>query len=215
MKRKTLTLVLCLLATFALASIGFASWIIANPADINLTDEGSFTVYNATDSTASISVTFAGDKNSIIFGKPTEDKIATIPDPWLTMGSEMAEENLSVSLTVSESNDDYTGTLVVYLYVDNETYQKLEKAKTDKLINYSDDLFQAVQIGSTTYHGIKQETSNSTTLNLAFTWGEKFGKTNPYLHYNGGSYDANAAETLNSLLPLNNIKFNVLITEAE
>lgn len=214
MKRKTLTLVLCLLATFALASIGFASWIIANPADINLTDEGSFTVYDATDSTASISVTFAGGKKSIIFGKPTAEKIATIQDPWLTMGSEMAEENLSVSLTVSESNDDYTGTLAVYLYVDNETYQKLEKAKTDELINYSDDLFQEVQIGSKTYHGIKQETSNSTTLNLSFTWGEKFGSTNPYLHYNGGSYDANAAETLNSLLPLNNIKFNVLITEA-
>ena len=39
MKRKTLTLVLCLLATFALASVGFASWILTNPNSIDFGSE--------------------------------------------------------------------------------------------------------------------------------------------------------------------------------
>ena len=87
MKRKTLTLVLCLLATFALASIGFASWIISNPNDVNITEEGSFTVYEAVDSTAKVTHSFAGGKSKFIFGKPTQSEIDTVTTRWLTLGA--------------------------------------------------------------------------------------------------------------------------------
>lgn len=220
MKRKTLTLVLCLLATFALASIGFASWIISNPADVNVVEQGSFTVYDATDSTAKVSVNFANDKKKIIFGKPTADEItnANFTTPWLTLGT-MDVENLAVSITVSESNADYVGTLEVYLYVDSATYQKLEKAKTDGLINYEASQFTTLTINENTYYGVKVEVSQSDdktqskTLNLNFSWGTTFGGINPYLHYNKSSYSANAVTALDGLLPLNDLKFNILVKE--
>lgn len=215
MKRKTLTLVLCLLATFALASIGFASWIIASPDDVNITDEGSFTVYNAVDSTAQVTYSFANGKNQFIFGKPTEAEINAISKPWLTVGDEMAEENLSVTINVNESNANYNETLEVYIYVNSDTYTALQAAKTAGLIYYADDLFQTIEIDSKTYYGVKAEGTESISLTLAFQWGTEFNKINPYKYYNtkDDGYDATAATKLNALAPLNTLKFNVLIKE--
>lgn len=219
MKRKTLTLVLCLLATFALASIGFASWIIANPSDVNITEEGSFTVYEATDTTAAINWSFVSGKNRIIFGKPTSDQLGQVTGtPWLTYDDSddsMAEENLSVSVSVSQTNESYNGTIEVYLYVDASTYTVLQTAKTNKLIDFNDSQFVELTIGSTKYYGMKVELSGQTPsiLTLTFSWGEKFKGKNPYVHYNSGSYDDTAAATLNSLKPLNSLEFNLLIQE--
>lgn len=214
MKRKTLTLTLCLLATLALASIGFASWIIANPdLTVDGETEGSFVVYDATDKSITVNVEFADDSNQIIFGKPAAT--STVTDPWLTAGDDIAVENLSVSFTATATNaDTATNGLEVFLYVDAATYGKLESAKTAGLINYSDDQFVEVTNGDTSLgYGVRVDLSSSETLSLVFEWGTTFGGKNPFDYYNALDYTTDAATNLKELAKLNGITFNILVQE--
>ena len=57
MKRKTMTLVLCLLAALALVSVGFASWVIS--ADANKTVSGNIKVDTVEDKRLSADVTLS------------------------------------------------------------------------------------------------------------------------------------------------------------
>ncbi len=220
MKRKTLTLVLCLLATFALASIGFASWIIANPdLTVNGTQEGSFVVYDTTESSISVDVEFNKNAdeeeiNQIIFGKPagyTEDQ-----KHWLTPGEDILEENLSVTINFTVTNIDNAKNGLEYMVLVSEAdYQKLATAKENKLISFDASLFEKVQDseGAVLGYGVKKDLKATDSYTLTFTWGSAFGGVNPLTHYNKGSYDASAKTNLDALQELSGIKFELTIQE--
>lgn len=222
MKRKTLTLVLCLLATLALGSIGFATWIIANPnLQVTGTQTGSFTVYDATDQSITVEVVFPKDEdgneiNNLIFGTPTDEQMSAFDHPWVTVDEDMLEENLSVSFDVTAENASFAegGHLEVYLYVDAASYEIIKKAKESGLINYNDNMFKELTVDDTTVYGVMKELHESVSMSLVFSWGSTFGNKNPFLYYNSLPYTEEAAANLNALVPLNGLNFNILIQEA-
>lgn len=215
MKRKTLTLVLCLLATFALASIGFASWIIANPdLTINGTTEGSFIVYDTTESSISVDVSFEGEKNQIIFGKPSDYVVNQ--KHWLTPGEDILVENLSVTINFKVTNIDNAKNGLEYMVlVSKADYDKLAAAKENNLIGFDANLFTEVKDSEDTVlgYGVKKDLNATDSYILTFTWGSAFGGVNPLTHYNKGSYDASAKTNLDALKALSGIKFNLTIQE--
>ena len=98
MKRKTLTMVLCLLTCLSLVGVGFASWVISS-GDTSDPIYGNIQVDTVTDHRFTLSS--ASITDSIIFDMQADD---SIKDPWLTNND--ATENLSVSfdITVSVKN---------------------------------------------------------------------------------------------------------------
>ena len=215
MKRKTLTLVLCLLATFALASIGFASWIIANPdLTVNGTQEGSFIVYDATETSISIDVTFADSKNQIIFGKPVGYVLNE--KHWLTPEEDILEENLSVTIHFSVTNGSNAKNGLEYMVlVSAVDYAKISAAKEANLISYDASLFSEVkdEEGTLLGYGVKEDLTDGDSYTLTFTWGSAFGGKNPVTHYNAGGYQASAKTNLDALEALSGIIFKLTIQE--
>lgn len=238
MKRKTLTLVLCLLATFALASIGFASWIIANP-DITTegTTSGQFTVYEAVSETMSASVDFVGGKNTFVFGKP--ENYSADSTKWLTASEDVLEESLSVTMNITITNANLLngGSVDVIIFVENNN---LVTAMSNGLltckVNNEASTFTATQVkvGNETKDvyaitksltpSIAQDATDGTlTLTLEFGWGSTFGTQNPYAYYNAMNYDdkigektaaTHAQENLGALqTALTGLAFNVKIVK--
>ena len=227
MKRKTLTLVLCLLATFALASIGFASWIISNPdVSVEGTTVGDFTVYNAVDQSVGLSYSFdtnALDKTGFIFGKPADT--STVLNPWLTFSNDMKVEDLTVNMTLTVTSPSYLANdLKVYFYVAKGS--ALETAISNKYIKCvnGDFAYKTISVGGTNTEVYAVEitvskgdvSDESHVVTFEFAWGDAFkyegNNVNPYFYYNAGDYTTSAETTLNALAGLNNLKFNVLIT---
>lgn len=227
MKRKTLTLVLCLLATFALASIGFASWIITNPdVTVEGTQVGDFTVYDAVDQ--SVGLTYSFDKNVLdktgfIFGKPADT--SSVLNPWLTVSNDMAVEDLTVNMTLTVTNPtSLANDIKVYFYVAKES--NLATAITNKYIKCENGTFanKTITIGGTPTEVYAVEitvskadvSDGSHVVTFEFAWGDAFklesSNVNPYFYYNSGNYQADAEETLDTLAELEDVKFNVLIT---
>lgn len=228
MKRKTLTLVLCLLATFALASIGFASWVLTNPdVTVTGTTQGDFTVYDATDASVSVGAQFSA--NGFVFGAPVTPK--TGGTPWLT-ATEMSTDLLTVKVTLTVTNyaslSDAGLTIKVYPTLnDEEDTTKLKSAIEEKYILCSStEQFASENISidgesKSAYVLTKTITkteivngSGTVSFDLTFAWGEVFGKQNPFNYYYDKSYDASVATDLNKLYAaLNGLKFNLLITD--
>lgn len=222
MKRKTLTLVLCLLATFALASIGFASWIIANPNIQQSATTGDFTVYDAELQGMDATVTFEDEVSTFVFGKPVG--YAAQPGDWLTAGSDIATENLEVTLNISVSNANLLngGTIDVLIYV---TDNKLVNAISDGYLTCPTGTFEATTLDGNTIYAIKKTltpsiegTTGTTSVTLEFGWGTKFGSENPYTHYNDLTYTAELGTQAESNLDalstaIKGLKFNVKISK--
>lgn len=231
MKRKTLTLVLCLLATFALASIGFASWVLTNPdVTVTGTTQGDFTVYDATDKSVSVSASFSN--TGFVFGAPVTPE--TGGTPWLTTES-MSPDVLKITVTLTVTNysslSDSGLTVKVYLYP-NPTLEKtgLQTAIEKNYISCKTGTFstQDIKIGSDTKSAyvlsinipkskikqIEDSVVGTATFDLEFEWGTLFEKTNPFNYYYNKPFDASVATTLNALYTaLNELNFNLLITD--
>lgn len=229
MKRKTLTLVLCLLATFALASVGFASWILTNPdVTVTGTTQGDFTVYDATDKSVSVDASFSA--NGFVFGAPVTPKEGG--SPWLTTNG-MDKDVLTVKVTLKVTNYDSLSdaglTIKIYPTFNKvEDTSKLKSAIENEYIacststgTFSDD---SITIGESTkaaYVLTKtisktdiQNGSGTVNFDLTFEWGTKLGGENPFNHYYALPYDNSVAEKLNALYAaLNGLKFNLLITD--
>ena len=104
MKRKSLTLMICLLAAFALASIGFASWIITNP-NASTEEDGTITVDDVESEVFEIGAAWSTD-NKIKFGVPSGYSAKTTD--WLTNDSgnvDFLEAILVVTITAEDSEN--------------------------------------------------------------------------------------------------------------
>ena len=227
MKRKTLTLVLCLLATFALASIGFASWVLTNPdVTVTGTTQGDFTVYDATDKSVSVSASFSN--TGFVFGAPVTPE--TGGTPWLTTES-MSPDVLKITVTLTVTNyasfSDAGLTIKIYPTLDNTG---LKTAIESNYISCTTGSFkdESITIGSETKSGyvltktiakssIKPsgDTGDGTaSFDLTFAWGSELGSENPFNYYYDKPFDANVGTKLNALYAaLNELKFNLLITD--
>ena len=83
MKRKTLTLVLCLLTVMSLVGVGFASWVI--DADASAPVEGNIIVDTVADKRLELAVAFKNDQKDIkvfYFFKKILNSISIIASIW-------------------------------------------------------------------------------------------------------------------------------------
>ena len=72
MKRKTLTLVLCLLTVMSLVGVGFASWVIS--ADTSVEETGKIVVDTVTDNRLTLEVGTVANKD-IVFTTEADQKL--------------------------------------------------------------------------------------------------------------------------------------------
>ena len=89
MKRKTLTMVLCLLTCLSLVGVGFASWVISSGDTEKLT--GNIQVDTVTDHRFTFGEAALGEEDIIYFGMNDNTEI---PGAWLT-NTEVKKENLT------------------------------------------------------------------------------------------------------------------------
>lgn len=227
MKRKSLSLTLCLLTCLALIGVGFAAWVVSAGDTKEVT--GNITVDTVEDHRYQINV--VGDTNlnsvgTIIFGRP-----ASVDNTgWLANnGGTDKVENLSVSfkVTVSKKSDSTNTALEV-----NGANQPTLTAGT---ISMSDTAkWNAVKNASTADGtGLIKDGTVSITkstddgdvnvyvVTVSFKWGDAFGtdSTNPYTYYNAitNPSDAvmqNAVDNLKLISDLSSVTFSFTLTLA-
>ena len=226
MRRKNLTVFICLLATLALASIGFAAWVITN--DANAGDTGSITVDIVKDARIDMSAEILND-DAIVFGsKSTIDA----PYKWLKYeqtkdGSGTVldlDENLSITVRITVSNYSYlTSTNAVTLTFtekEGESYYSnaLGKGYVGALPVITLD--RADLIDSSKVSNITHDQDNDKVtfeIEVKFAWGTAFNGKNPIDFYNSSEYsDVLADEAFDTLedlnITLNNGKINYILT---
>ena len=232
MKRKTLTLVLCLLATFALASIGFASWIITNPDISGSETTGNFTVYDTETKEISASVIVDKDvsdetkKGYFIFGKPST--YSPTSSQWLTAGSDVKEEKLTVTLDITIGNANLLngGSIDVVFYLDTNTLPTaitngyLTFKINNETVTFKTDIMDGKYACKLTLKPTinSGSTDGTATVTLEFGWGAKFGYINPYNYYSDKAYASYSGEAKTNLVALEeavtNLDFKVKISKS-
>lgn len=192
MKRKSLSLTLCLLTCLALIGVGFAAWVVSAGDTKEVT--GNITVDTVTD--ARYKLELAGTNNlSVYFGKKND---ASITNPWLANPAEK-EEALTVSFEVTVKKND--GTEIEANIVGNATVDTkptlsatFGAPETDAWKIVTGGTVQ----GQTSYNLInapsavsiekKADTTSTYTVTVTFAWGDYFKvgteNVNPYIFYN-------------------------------
>lgn len=215
MKRRSLTLVVCLLATLSLASVGFAAWVISAGDVENLT--GNITVHKVEDERISIvDIEYDGSATTdgFVFGQP----LATIDNAWLTNEDDSGipiNEKLQIVITfkvvkvidgtpVKDAKVTCTfGSTPATFKVGGETY--IEVVNTAPAVTNN---------GDGTY-----------SVTIALQWGTHWGNhVSPYTYYNdldpndyvsgnsGPTYADDAKARLEAMYTaVNEGKFNVTI----
>lgn len=185
MKRKTMTLVLCLLAALALVSVGFASWVIS--AEAKHTVEGSITVDAVVDKRLTVNHEFTGTgdtKDKFLFGK----KSVTPAPQYSWLQNAETQEKLSVEIK--------------FTVVKDASYELGEGKLFEGTVSWTSDLFGKKYNNQDNQEFIRKITPDNTkltfdkdssdptgntftaTLTLTLDWGAAFSNTNPYQYYN-------------------------------
>ena len=194
MKRKTLTMVLCLLTCLSLIGVGFAAWVISS-GDTSDPISGNIQVDTVTDHRFTLSPASITDK--IIFDMKSD---ASITDPWLA--NDDAAENLSVSfdITVSVKNALAENTEAAWA---NAVTIAAEYTAPD-----TPEYRDAVEAGaisegvvSVAFSSASDDKKSATyTVTITFAWGEAFD-TGRTTYYSGSALsltnDDNTADNLN------------------
>lgn len=219
MKRRSLTVLLCLLAIISLASVGFASWVIS--AGDTEVAEGSITVENVTDERLEIrnlkfddyeydSTTAATQMPKFVFGK---SKNATTYN-WLLNDK---EEKMSIKVSFNVHKKDGGTEVTDASKLDLSVVFALAEGKSfavagDESKFYAEIVNSEPQVSYVTDHF-------ECTIELA--WGNYFDSTlkNPFDYYNSKEITddlANDAKTKLAAMfaALRNVKYKVTITVA-
>lgn len=214
MKRKTLTMVLCLLTVLSVVGVGFASWIIS--ADASDVTEGNIVVDTVTDNRLSLSVSTPVDSegNALVDFQFLGNSANPIEPtaPWLTTDS-LLDEVLEIDFTCTvtkmsnetfESIDDVTiganfitpATQVGE--VDDNGDPVIDEATLEQVMvntTYGDAINAGCIALCTTEgytDGIKvsaktlsdDKKSITFTVSIKYVWGTAFGGINPFDYYN-------------------------------
>lgn len=174
MKRKSLTMILCLLTCLSLVGVGFAAWVITGPAEDDVT--GNIIVDSVTDNRYTLTV--VADQEDI---RLTGPESATTG--WLTSNAtETADLEVVVTCTLTKkSGETFNSVDDVNLAANftEPTDDKYVAAKTAKCFEY---------VGSVISEEKLSDDSKTLTFKVTITyeWGEIFSNSNPYTFYNNG-----------------------------
>lgn len=206
MKRKTLTLTLCLLACFAVIGVGFAAWIITSDAEETVT--GNIKVETVEDHRLKIEIISTEADNVIRFGKP----VGYAENSWI-LNNEAETENL-------------TATIKFTIKKGNATVTSLEDAKIAVTAEFSTTITADMNkgVGNKTLVTIPTEFTvekDSTDsegktfmIKVVFNYGDEFGTINPYEFYKDKDVTAegdNAVNNLGKLYELNGAGYTLII----
>ncbi len=222
MKRRSLTAVIGILAVFALASIGFASWIITNP-NSGTEAPGTIVVDDVTSEVFSITTNWdTTSKGQIVFGKPKN--YVEKENDWLTSDAETVE-NLEAELTITFNKKDNvnletilgeTPVKLALKVVDNniESDKEEDKVLSDENASklFSDlTLPQPVlkiKVGNefVSFDGTIDfedlDENASCVIKVTFAWGTKTNSLNPYAYYNGIKFGTDQDPSEEVVLPI-------------
>lgn len=194
MKRKTLTIAISFFALIAIVSVGFASWVISRPEQVE-NKAGEITVETVDDSSL-IEMTVTIDDAAIRFNHP---ETMSESNAWLTSKNETQTEKLTATITIKLSaqlGDDDTITLATSVTGDASKYAELtqEQVTTEGTTKYNyiggikllkeGTLYSKDAVSLTTLSKTDFNESNECKIVVAFGWGEKFNFKNPYDYYN-------------------------------
>lgn len=194
MKKRTLTLTLCLLALVALFSVGFAAWIVTSPIN-DAKPDGSITVDTVSDERVTLSATIT--EAEIVFGRESNEAIAAYPYKWVVLDS-VSTENLTATVTLTITGFSYLKDITLNLTTalkDGVTKPEIYMNTDYSGTGYADAV-TAKLVGALPYQNVKLtnaelraatdseediyctvvESSNTATvvIKVHFTWGEKF-----------------------------------------
>lgn len=163
---KKIIIISAVFGAMALASTGFASWIITTES--TQVADGTVSVETVSTNDHVITVT-PGENTCLSFGAPATMDIA---NAWLT-NTDGTAENRTVTYTVSVSNG---GTAVV----------------SGVTFSNAANVTSAISKGYITQ---PTATISGSTLIVSYSWGATFGNKNPYNYYNGMKFDAALPDT--------------------
>lgn len=187
MKRRTLTLTLCILACIALIGVGFASWVITYNKKAEVT--GNVDIDTISDKSHVVTVT-SGAGQSVVFGAKAVS--STTPKTWLTLGKsdsgeDDATENLVLTYTVKVTNwnDLVTGKEFIVTVEEvkgSDDATPYASAVTSELVaslpsQTDSDATNKIKIENT-------ETDGEYKVTITFNWGTYFNGKNPTDFYN-------------------------------
>lgn len=199
MKRKTLTLTLCLLSCLALIGVGFAAWIITSDTEQEI--EGNISVDTVTDNRLSVETSWKDDKNAIVFGWKTGKYTYS----WLKNTDSTYAENLTVTLVVNVKDSEGSP-------IDAQTVNATITGDDAYTAAVSSNLVNDLP---TTLTAQKQETGVY-HITITLLWGNAFDNQNPMEYYNSQAYTSELADqaktNLTALEALKTSKFTVTVT---
>lgn len=228
MKRRNLTLSICMLAILAFSSIGFAAWVITRPSTDYAT-EGAIIVDAATNGAYELVVpTTAGN---IVFGAPAD--ATNDGTQWLVNedNTEVLSQTIQISVDIADDNTELEDIAINDLkislaYVSKSTDSEGKPIEVDESASFQACVDANLIVAPKLYYcsAINTETGEKTwtefasgatlddavcflngvcELKVEFAWGTEFNSMNPYEYYNGLDYTnalaVEAEENLNLL----------------
>ena len=174
MKRKSLTMILCLLTCLSLVGVGFAAWVITGPAEEDVT--GNIIVDSVTDNRYTLTV--VADQEDIRLTGP-----AGATTGWLTSNAtETADLEVVVTCTLTKkSGETFNSVADVTLDADftEPTDEKYVAAKTAKCFEYENSVISDQELST-------DKLTLTFKVTITYKWGEIFNYSNPYTFYNDG-----------------------------
>lgn len=207
MKRKTLTLTLCLLACFAVIGVGFAAWIITSDAEETVT--GNIKVETVEDHRLKINIISTEADNVIRFGKP----VGYAADSWI-LNNEAETENLTATIkfTITKGNEAVTNLETAGITV---TAGFTTTITDDMNKGVGNNSLVTIPTGFTVEKDSTDSEGKTFMIKVVFSYGDEFGKKNPYEFYKDKDVTAegdNAVNNLGKLFVLNGATYTLTIS---
>lgn len=207
MKRKTLTLTLCLLACFAVIGVGFAAWIITSDAEKTVT--GNIKVETVEDHRLKINIISTEADNVIRFGKP----VGYAANSWI-LNNEAETENLTATIkfTITKGNEAVTNLETAGITV---TAGFTTTITDDMNKGVGNNSLVTIPTGFTVEKDSTDSEGKTFMIKVVFSYGDEFGKKNPYEFYKDKDVTAegdNAVNNLGKLFALNGVTYTLTIS---
>lgn len=202
MKRKTITLTICLLTCLALIGVGFSAWVITNTSEEQI--EGSIEVDVVKDETLSVENSWLNDDSMFNFG---EGGATNVAGDWLTVSDDAIVKDFDLTLVVKvkDANGLPCAANITPTITGDENfnnYKNIAMGEEGQSVSLVTDPACAVveakdengEVIVGTYH-----------INITINWGEAF-PNGPLAYYNALAYsDANVKDAKNKLDALHNL----------
>ena len=183
MKRKSLTMILCLLTCLSLVGVGFAAWVITAPAQGEA--PGNIVVDTVEDKRLSVAVELVGTNKDIILNGPSTNSVGT----WLTYkGSKVENRSVSYKCTVSYKDSTKKFTAKTELNDPTVTFTAPKNTAYSTAVEKGCFALASGSVEGKTYTkgvNVSELTVNASgaiefTITVKYVWGSAFENENPF-----------------------------------